>query len=94
MAQQTQPVPAVTPTPTPRIVVRHHHGRTWSAHTEGRGAGQAWGIALAALDYRAHATTDGTPPVFWLDVQAVRMLYLDCSTLGIVVEGYIGPVNG
>lgn len=72
--------------PAPRIVIRHHRGRDWIARAEGAGHGPAWGMALAALDYRSHAVTDTTPPVFWVDVDAMRQLRCDCIALGVRVE--------
>lgn len=79
-----------TPTPCPRITVLRVAGRTWQARTEGQGSGSAWGQALAALDYRAHATTDGVHPTFWIDEDALRVLIVECSRLGVRVEAVDG----
>lgn len=79
-----------TPIPCPRITALRVAGRTWLARTEGAGCGAAWGQALAALDYRSHATTDGCHPTFWIDEDALRVLIVECSRLGVRVEAVDG----
>jgi hypothetical protein len=79
-----------TPIPAPRIAVAHVAGRLWTARTQGRGCGTAWGCALAALDCRAHAVTVGFPSTWWIDQDALRLLREECGRIGVRVESVDG----
>jgi hypothetical protein len=75
-----------------RIHVKQFNGRTWVAQSVGEGTGFAWGAALAALDYYSHAHTDGRPPLFYLDIVAVRQLRSTCTQLGVPIRGFVPSV--
>jgi hypothetical protein len=89
MMTRHDPAPR-SPRPAPRIVVTHIAGRLWTARTQGRGCGAAWGTALAALDCRSHAVTLGHPSTWWIDQDALQRLIVEAGRIGVRVEAADG----